>query len=62
MDLGLKSKTALVLGGGGGLGSAIAAALGRDGAKVAIADVNQEGLARSAAAVRATGAEAIELQ
>ena len=40
MDLGLSSKTALVLGGGGGLGGAIATALGREGAKVAIADVD----------------------
>jgi 3-oxoacyl-[acyl-carrier protein] reductase len=62
VDLGLSSKTALVLGGGGGLGGAIAAALGREGAKVAIADLDPKGLGRSAAAVKATGAEVIELQ
>jgi 3-oxoacyl-[acyl-carrier protein] reductase len=62
VELGLNSKTALVLGGGGGLGAAIAAALGREGAKVAVADLDLKGLGRSAAAVRATGAEVIELQ
>ena len=62
MDLGLSSKTALVLGGGGGLGSAIATALGREGAKIAIADLDPKGLGRSAAAAKAAGAEVIELQ
>jgi 3-oxoacyl-[acyl-carrier protein] reductase len=62
VDLGLSSKTALVLGGGGGLGGAIAAALGREGAKIAIADLDSKGLGRSAAAVKAAGAEVIELQ
>jgi 3-oxoacyl-[acyl-carrier protein] reductase len=40
MDFGIKGKTALVLGGAGGLGSAIAQALGREGCNVAIADIN----------------------
>lgn len=62
MDLGLSSKTALVLGGGGGLGGAIAAALGREGAQIAIADLDPKGLGRSAAAVKAAGAEVIKLQ
>lgn len=62
MDLGLSSKTALVLGGGGGLGSAIATALGREGARIAIADLDPKGLGRSAAAAKAAGAEVIELQ
>lgn len=42
MDLGLEGKTALVLGGGGGLGAAIATALHAEGAKLAIADISAE--------------------
>ena len=39
VDLGLKDKVALVLGGGGGLGGAIATTLAEEGAKVAVADI-----------------------
>lgn len=42
MDLGINGKTALVLGAAGGLGSAIARTLAREGAKVAIADIDVE--------------------
>jgi 3-oxoacyl-[acyl-carrier protein] reductase len=44
MELGLTNRTALVLGAGGGLGGAIAASLAREGATVALADVNEEAL------------------
>jgi 3-oxoacyl-[acyl-carrier protein] reductase len=40
MDFQLNDKVALVLGGGGGLGSAIACSLAREGAKVAVADLD----------------------
>ncbi len=40
MDLGLSGKTALVLGAGGGLGGAIARTLAREGARVALADID----------------------
>ncbi|HEY0234963.1 MAG TPA: SDR family oxidoreductase [Afipia sp.] len=40
MDLGLKGKTALVLGGGGGLGSAIARQLAAEGANVTVGDID----------------------
>jgi 3-oxoacyl-[acyl-carrier protein] reductase len=43
MDLGIAGKTALVLGGGGGLGAAIATALHAEGARVAIGDISAEG-------------------
>jgi NAD(P)-dependent dehydrogenase (short-subunit alcohol dehydrogenase family) len=41
VDLGLSGKVALVLCGEGGLGSAIAAALATEGAKIAVADVSE---------------------
>jgi 3-oxoacyl-[acyl-carrier protein] reductase len=45
MDLRLDGRTALVLGGAGGLGSAIALALGREGCRLAVADINADELA-----------------
>lgn len=58
MDLGLKAKTALVLGAGGGLGGAIARTLAREGAQVAIADINVETAEAVAAQIRAEHPEA----
>jgi len=52
----LKDKSAVVVGGAGGMGRAIAAGLIRYGAEVALADVNPEALAQVAAALtEATG-------
>ncbi len=52
----LKGKSAVVVGGAGGMGRAIAAGLIRYGADVALADVNQAALAQVAAEVtEATG-------
>jgi 3-oxoacyl-[acyl-carrier protein] reductase len=62
MDLGLRNKTALVLGGGGGLGRAIAVGLAREGANVALADVDEDALQQSALAVEAAGARALSLR
>lgn len=45
MDLGLKDKTALVLGGGGGLGRAISRALAAEGANLAVADIEAKAIA-----------------
>jgi 3-oxoacyl-[acyl-carrier protein] reductase len=42
VDIGLQNRTALVLGGGGGLGGAIARALAAEGCRVAVADVALE--------------------
>lgn len=44
MDLGLNGRVALVLGAGGGLGSAIARSLAAEGAVVALADRSKEAL------------------
>jgi 3-oxoacyl-[acyl-carrier protein] reductase len=44
VDLQIQNRTALVLGGAGGLGHAIAATLSNEGALVAIADINEEAL------------------
>lgn len=62
MDFGIANKTALVLGAGGGLGSAIALALADEGVKLALADVSAEALVETLAAVKARGAQAIVLQ
>lgn len=51
-------KIALVTGGAQGLGAATAALLAREGARVALTDVNLEGAERQAAAINAEHAEA----
>lgn len=62
MDLGIAGKTALVLAAGGGLGSAIAAALAREGARLALADISMEALQRTLAVVEAKGAQGHTVQ
>lgn len=59
MDLGIADKTALVLGGGGGLGSAIARMLAAEGAKVAVASRTAENISEVADSIRAAGGRAI---
>ncbi|UPJ71838.1 SDR family oxidoreductase [Bradyrhizobium sp. 187] len=61
MDFGLKEKTALVLGAGGGLGSAIATTLAAEGAKVAVADVNADAANKTVGSIVADGGNAIAL-
>lgn len=61
MDLGLRGKTALVLGAGGGLGRAIAKALAREGARVGAADVNADGLGAALRDIAEAGSEGIAL-
>ena len=51
MNLGIEGRTALVMGASRGLGLAIAAALAREGARVAIASRTPEALAKAAAEI-----------
>ena len=55
MDFGLKGKTALVLGGGGGLGRAIAMALATEGANVAVAGIGSTSIDGTVADLKAIG-------
>ncbi len=61
MEFGLKDKTALVLGGGGGLGRAISIALAGEGAKVAVADIDPKAIAQTQAALASIGGNSIGL-
>lgn len=62
MDLGLKNKTALVLGGGGGLGGAIALSLAREGALVAVADISLDAAEATVSRIADEGGRAISIQ
>lgn len=55
MDLGISGKTALVFGAGGGLGGAIGRALAAEGAKVAVADINEEAAQATVDAINGQG-------
>jgi 3-oxoacyl-[acyl-carrier protein] reductase len=59
MDLGIKDKVALVLGAGGGLGSAIATTLAKEGARVALADIDAAAVDRVAAEIKQAGGNAM---
>jgi 3-oxoacyl-[acyl-carrier protein] reductase len=61
MDFGLKNKTALVLGGGGGLGRAISIALAGEGAKIAIADIDSRAIAGTEAELTKVGGQSLGL-
>jgi 3-oxoacyl-[acyl-carrier protein] reductase len=61
MESGLKDKTALVLGGGGGLGRAISLALATEGAKVAVADIDSKSIEKTEAAVARVGGVSVGL-
>ena len=61
MDLGLRDKTAVVLGGGGGLGRAICIALASEGANVAYGDIEANALSGTEAALKKAGGKSLGL-
>jgi len=58
----LQNKVALVTGAGQGLGSAIAQAMAREGARLAICDINMETLEHTRAAIEAEGVPCLALR
>lgn len=61
MNLGIEGKTALVCGGGGGLGGAIAQALAAEGARVAVADLDLAAAQRTLDSVERAGGKGMAL-
>jgi NAD(P)-dependent dehydrogenase (short-subunit alcohol dehydrogenase family) len=57
----LDGKSALITGGGGGIGRATALAFAREGARVAVADLMADAARETVALVNATGGQAISL-
>lgn len=55
MDLGIKGKKALVLSAGGGIGSAVAVALAREGVELFLADINEASLVDTVRRVKEEG-------
>lgn len=59
MDFRISGKTALVLGAGGGLGSAIARSLAQEGVHVACGDVNSDAVHATVEAIQVDGGSAM---
>jgi NAD(P)-dependent dehydrogenase (short-subunit alcohol dehydrogenase family) len=57
----LRGKVALITGAGSGIGAATAATFAQEGAKIALADLEPDGVRRVAAEVERAGAEALAL-
>ncbi|MDP9494606.1 MAG: SDR family oxidoreductase [Actinomycetota bacterium] len=62
MNLGLSGKTALVVGGSGGLGRAVALALGGEGARIAVAGRDLDAAAATVEMIAAEGGEALPVR
>lgn len=61
MELAIGGRVALITGGGGAIGTATAFALAREGASVAVVDLNGEAAEASAAALKQEGFNALAL-
>lgn len=59
MDLGLKGRTAIVTGAGRGIGSEIALTLAREGARVALAELDETNAQKVRGEIEALGGEAL---
>jgi len=57
-----EGKTVIVTGGGGGIGGATCRRFGKDGARVAVLDLNLEAAEKVAAAIRAEGGQAAAIR
>jgi NAD(P)-dependent dehydrogenase (short-subunit alcohol dehydrogenase family) len=57
----LEGKSALITGGGGGIGRATALAFAREGARVAVADFNEQAAQDTVALVNAAGGQALAM-
>lgn len=57
----LEGKSALITGGGGGIGRATALAFAREGARLAVADFNEQAAQETVALVNAAGGQAMTL-
>lgn len=60
--MGISGKSALVTGGGGGVGRAFSLALAKEGVSVAVVDLDQEAAIRVAREIHANGGRAIGLR
>lgn len=61
MSVRLKDRVAIVTGAGAGIGKAIASLFAREGAAVALFDVNSDSLKQTAAEVEAAGGQCLQL-
>ena len=57
----LDGKSALITGGGGGIGRATALAFAREGARVAVADAREQTAQETVALINAAGGQAMSL-
>lgn len=62
MNMRLQDKVAIVTGAASGMGKAIAEAYAKEGAKVAVSDMNLEGAEAVAEAIKAAGGEAFAIK